>query len=119
MSKTADNKVANNLIAQKLQQKALLLQSVSKIDNEILQLLSMQQRESHQPLTQDSLKEMINLNLGDLKVTEHMLFAGVASATYYKVMNDVQSVKVKTLMSVLDTIGLTLFIGRKPAGPGA
>ena len=118
MDKSA-NTVASSLIGQKLQQRSKLLQSVSNIDNEIQQLLAMQQSASHQPLTQDTLKTMIELNLGDLKVTEHMMFAGVASSTYYKVLNDVESVKVKTLMSVLNIIGLTLFIGKKPSTPGA
>jgi uncharacterized membrane protein YbjE (DUF340 family) len=116
MNKPVNNAV-NSLIEQKLQQRLQLLKSVSSIELEIQNLLSLQKLEAHQPLTQDSLKEIVNEHLGDLKVTEHVLFAGVSSSTYYKAMNDVESVKVKTLLSVLNVVGLTLYIGKQPSGP--
>lgn len=113
------NNAASSLITQKLQQRLQLLKSVSNIDQEIQHLFSLQKLDAHLPLTQDTFKSVVNEHLGDLKVTEHMLFSGVSSSTYYKVMNDVESVKVKTLMSVLSSIGLSLFIGKQPPSPGA
>lgn len=51
--------------------------------------------------------------MGQLKVKELTLFADIAPATYYKIMSKLESVKIGTLKTLLNTIGLDLFIGKK------
>jgi DNA-binding phage protein len=107
------------LIAEMLQQRQQVTAQMARLDTQILNLTSMLMLEAHQPLTQKTVKEIISENMGELKVREHMLYADISSSTYYKVMNDAENVKVKTLLSVLNTVGLTLFIGKQLAQPVA
>lgn len=65
------------------------------------------------PFTQQNLNDMIANNIGDLKVTELAMFANIAQSSYYKIINQCETVKIGAITSLLHTIGLDLYIGRR------
>ncbi|MBP6517811.1 MULTISPECIES: hypothetical protein [unclassified Shewanella] len=86
---------------------------MAALDRELQILLLKQKRDGFQPLTQQTVQEMVAEHMGQLKVKELTLFADIAPATYYKIMSKLESVKIGTLKTLLNTIGLDLFIGKK------
>lgn len=90
-----------------------LAEQMAAVDRELQILLIKKKRESFQPLTQLTIQEMVAEHMGQLKVKELTLFADIAPATYYKIINRVEAVKIGTLKALLNTLGLDLFIGQK------
>lgn len=100
-------------INQMLNMRNQLAVQMAALDRELQILLLKQKRDGFQPLTQQTVQEMVAEHMGQLKVKELTLFANIAPATYYKIMSKLESVKIGTLKTLLNTIGLDLFIGKK------
>lgn len=100
-------------INQMLNMRNQLAVQMAALDSELQRLLLKQKRDGFQPLTQQTLQDMVAEHMGQLKVKELTLFADIAPATYYKIMSKLESVKVGSLKALLNTIGLDLFIGKK------
>lgn len=100
-------------INQMLNMRNQLAVQMAALDSELQRLLLKQKRDGFQPLTQQTVQEMVAEHMGQLKVKELTLFADIAPATYYKIMSKLESVKIGTLKTLLNTIGLDLFIGKK------
>ena len=100
-------------INQMLNMRNQLAVQMAALDSELQILLLKQKRDGFQPLTQQTLRDMVAEHMGQLKVKELTLFADIAPATYYKIMSKLESVKIVTLKALLNTIGLDLFIGKK------
>lgn len=100
-------------INQMLNMRNQLAVQMAALDSELQRLLLKQKRDGFQPLTQQTLQDMMAEHMGQLKVKELTLFADIAPATYYKIMSKLESVKVGSLKALLNTIGLDLFIGKK------
>lgn len=100
-------------INQMLNMRNQLAVQMAALDRELQILLLKQKRDGFQPLTQQSVQDMVAEHMGQLKVKELTLFADIAPATYYKIMSKLESVKIGTLKALLNTIGLDLFIGKK------
>ncbi|QSX37361.1 hypothetical protein [Shewanella sedimentimangrovi] len=98
---------------QMLNMRRQLAEQMAAVDSELQTLLLSKKRDSFQPLTQFTIREMVAEHMGQLKVKELTLFADIAPATYYKIMNKCEAVKIGTLKALLNTIGLDLFIGKK------
>lgn len=100
-------------INQMLNMRNQLAVQMAALDSELQRLLLKQKRDGFQPLTQQTLQDMVAEHMGPLKVKELTLFADIAPATYYKIMSKLESVKVGSLKALLNTIGLDLFIWKK------
>ncbi|AVI65916.1 hypothetical protein CKQ84_08550 [Shewanella sp. WE21] len=107
------NVESNTQINQMLNMRNQLAVQMAALDRELQILLLKQKRDGFQPLTQQTVQEMVAEHMGQLKVKELTLFADIAPATYYKIMSKLESVKIGTLKTLLNTIGLDLFIGKK------
>lgn len=105
-------------INQMLNMRNQLAVQMAALDSELQRLLLKQKRDGFQPLTQQTLQDMVAEHMGQLKVKELTLFADIAPATYYKIMSKLESVKVGSLKALLNTIGLDLFIGKKASDVG-
>lgn len=109
----AKNVEGDAQINRMLDMRRQLAEQMAAVDRDLQILLLQKKRESFQPLTQLTTQEMVAEHMGRLKVKELTLFADIAPATYYKIMNKVETVKIGTLKALLNTIGLDLFIGQK------
>ncbi|MBS0044053.1 hypothetical protein KFE26_17360 [Shewanella sp. M16] len=107
------NVESDTQINQMLNMRNQLAVQMAALDRELQILLLKQKRDGFQPLTQQTVQEMVAEHMGQLKVKELTLFADIAPATYYKIMSKLESVKIGTLKTLLNTIGLDLFIGKK------
>ncbi|AAN53149.1 hypothetical protein HRJ35_02915 [Shewanella oneidensis MR-1] len=107
------NVESDTQINQMLNMRNQLAGQMAALDRELQILLLKQKRDGFQPLTQQTVQEMVAEHMGQLKVKELTLFADIAPATYYKIMSKLESVKIGTLKTLLNTIGLDLFIGKK------
>lgn len=107
------NLESDTQINQMLNMRNQLAVQMAALDRELQILLLKQKRDGFQPLTQQSVQDMVAEHMGQLKVKELTLFADIAPATYYKIMSKLESVKIGTLKALLNTIGLDLFIGKK------
>ncbi|GIU05111.1 hypothetical protein [Shewanella morhuae] len=107
------NVESDTQINQMLNMRNQLAVQMAALDRELQILLLKQKRDGFQPLTQQTVQEMVAEHMGQLKVKELTLFANIAPATYYKIMSKLESVKIGTLKTLLNTIGLDLFIGKK------
>lgn len=107
------NVESDTQINQMINMRNQLAVQMAALDRELQILLLKQKRDGFQPLTQQTVQEMVVEHMGQLKVKELTLFADIAPATYYKIMSKFESVKVDSLKALLNTIGLDLFIGKK------
>jgi predicted transcriptional regulator len=112
------NPEGDTQITRMLDMRQQLAEQMAAVDRELQILLLKKKRDSFQPLTQLTIQEMVAEHMGQLKVKELTLFADIAPATYYKIINRVEAVKIGTLKALLNTLGLDLFIGQKEQQSG-
>ena len=96
-----------------LSQRVALMDQLRKLDSDIVMQLKEGADHAYQPLNQESICRLIENSRGALKVNELCAISGVVPATYYNIMTKVDSVKISTVQSVLNAIGLDLFVGKR------
>ncbi|MDP4535134.1 hypothetical protein Q3O60_02900 [Alkalimonas collagenimarina] len=100
-----------------LMQRDQMMAQLRQIDEQITEQLTKGANNSYQPLSQTSIKQMMEQNIGSLKVAELCMVSELAPATYYNALSKLDTVKVGSIQRLLNAVGLDLFIGKKINAP--
>lgn len=88
-----------------------LLRSLQAVENDMSRLLEEQGEQIYRPLTQDAISQMLESHKGQLSVREICLIAGISPTSYYNIVGKINTVNVGMLQTVLNTLGLNLYVG--------
>lgn len=95
-----------------MQKRSDLSASMSQLDQEIQDKLKQAENRLYQPVTTETMGDILEANLGTLKVSELTDMAGVSLQTYYNVKSSVDTVSISKLTSLLSVLGLQLYVGK-------
>ena len=100
------------LIAERQQ----MSQRLQAIDDQLLNQIRESAKLVHVPVSNAAVARLIEQYSAGMSVTDICLIANLSPTTYYNILNKLDTVKIKTLQTVLNTIGLELYVGEKNAG---
>jgi hypothetical protein len=93
--------------------RARLVNELSTLDVLMQEAISHAAQRSYQPLSANTLSDVIDANLGTLQVSELTAICGISPGTYYNIRTKPDTVSVGKLSSLLGAIGLQLYIGKR------
>lgn len=110
MSSNSTDKI-DVLLAERLE----MSQRLKAIDDQLLSQIREGAKSVNIPVSQAAVTKLIGQYAGDMSVKDICLIANLSPTTYYNMMSKLDTVKIRTLQSVLNTIGLELYVGEKNA----
>ncbi|MBY0420590.1 MAG: hypothetical protein K2W88_21265 [Pararheinheimera sp.] len=93
--------------------RARLVNELSTLDVLMQEAISQAAQRSYQPLSENTLSDVIDANLGTLQVSELTAICGISPGTYYNIRTKPDTVSVGKLSALLKAIGLQLYVGKQ------
>lgn len=96
-----------------LQERIRIQQQLSQLDCNIVSKIQELKSGEFVPVCSENIKSCLDAHKANLKVDDMVSFARISLQTYYNAINRVESVSVSKLNSLLGSVGLQLFVGKK------
>lgn len=93
--------------------RARLVNELSTLDELMQEAISHAAQRFYQPLTDSTLSDVIDANLGSLQVSELTAICGISPGTYYNIRSKPDTVSLGKLSALLGAIGLQLYVGKR------
>ena len=102
-----------------IEERQQMSQRLKAIDDQLLNQIRESAKLVNVPVTNATVARLIEQYSAGMSVTDICLIANLSPTTYYNILSKLDTVKIKTLQTVLNTIGLELYVGEKNSGARA